>query len=45
VLDNTGATPVTAAEGRRGRRAVERDVIGLPLALTDAIRALPACAE
>jgi predicted ABC-type ATPase len=45
VLDNARATPATAAEGRRGCVAVERDVSGLPDALTVAIRKLPPCAE
>ena len=45
VLDNAKAGPVTAAEGRRGCLAIERDMTGLPDGLIDAIRALPACAE
>ena len=45
VLDNTRAVPATAAEGRRGCLAVERQVSELPPALTGAIRALPACPE
>ncbi len=45
VLDNARAAPVTAAEGRRGCLAVEREMSGLPARLSSAIRSLPACAE
>ena len=45
VFDNARAAPLTAAEGRQGCLAVERDVSGLPQDLSAAIRALPACAE
>lgn len=45
VFDNTRMTPATAAEGRRGCLALERDLGGLPAPLVQAIRALPPCAE
>jgi len=45
VFDNARPMPATAAEGRRGCLAVERDLSGLPAELAGAIRALPACAE
>jgi predicted ABC-type ATPase len=45
VLDNSRFNPSTAAEGRRGCLAVERDTSGLPYNLLDQIRALPSCLE
>ena len=45
VFDNTRALPATAAEGRQGCLAVERDLAGLPSELAAAIRSLPACPE
>jgi predicted ABC-type ATPase len=45
VLENSKSNPVTAAEGRRGCLALDRDVALLPGSLQDAIRALPPCIE
>lgn len=45
VMDNRQFNPKTAAEGRRGCLAVERDTTGLPHELLVRIRDLPPCAE
>jgi predicted ABC-type ATPase len=45
VLDNSRAAPTTAAEGRRGCLAIERDVSALPSLLINAIHKLPPCPE
>jgi predicted ABC-type ATPase len=45
VFDNNGATPITAAEGRRGCVALINGTSGLPDTIAETIKALPACPE
>ncbi len=45
LLDNSKRLPVTAAEGRTGCLAVERELAQIPGALVAAVRSLPRCPE